>query len=114
MSSGFRYVSWAAISVAAFFPAAAQQRAEAVQPHVITIVGMAFAPASLRVHVGDTVQFENKDIVPHTATARAPGGFDSGMIKPGTTWSVVLKEAGTIHFACQFHTEMAGEIIVEK
>ena len=102
------------MSTAAFFPAAAQQKAEAVQPHLITIVGMAFAPTSLHVRVGDTVQFQNKDIVPHTATSRARGGFDSGMIKPGNTWSVVLKEAGTIHFACQFHTEMTGEIIVEK
>ena len=81
---------------------------------MVTIVGMAFAPSSVHVHVGDSVQFQNKDIVPHTATSKVPDGFDSGMIKPGETWMVVLKAPGKFHFACQFHTEMTGEIVVEK
>lgn len=88
------------------------EKVEAARVEVITIAGMTYSPARLKVHIGDTVQFQNKDIVPHTATC--PDGFDSGMIKPGETWSVALTKVGEFHFACQFHTDMKGVIEVIK
>jgi len=89
-------------------------QSEASQSHTITIAGMAFSPLQLHVHAGDTVVFQNKDIFPHTATAPGPQGFDSSVIKPGGTWSTTLKHVGDFRFACQFHPEMKGEIVVEK
>ena len=41
----------------------------------VTIEGMKFQPASVTVKRGDTVVWQNKDVVPHTATAA--GKFDS-------------------------------------
>ena len=40
--------------------------------HVVEIRGMAFHPAVLEIHRGDTVVWVNRDFVPHTATG-TPG-----------------------------------------
>ena len=47
----------------------------------VTIEGMKFQPASVTVKRGDTVVWQNKDVVPHTATAA--GKFDSKNIDGG-------------------------------
>ena len=48
--------------------------------HTVTIDATSYQPARLAVHAGDTVVWVNKDLIPHTATARQgvrlrrPGG----------------------------------------
>ena len=44
--------------------------------HTVTIDATRYQPARLVVHAGDTVVWVNKDVIPHTATAKG-GGFDS-------------------------------------
>jgi plastocyanin len=89
--------------------------AEKVSPsdHVIEIEAMKFQPAALRVRVGDRVRFRNADLVPHTVTAKAAGGFDSGAVKPGESWTLVAKDAGSFGYTCAFHPMMGGELQVE-
>ncbi len=36
----------------------------------VTIDKVAYGPADISAHVGDTIEWSNKDIVAHTATAR--------------------------------------------
>jgi len=77
----------------------------------VTIDKIAYGPASVSAHVGDTIVWTNKDIVAHTATARDKQ-WDL-MVLPNSTKSVVLKRAGKIDYYCKFHPNMTGVISVE-
>jgi plastocyanin len=70
----------------------------------ITIDNLVFAPAEVSAKVGDTIEWINKDVLAHTATARN-GDFDV-MMPPKKTVTSVLKKAGTIEYYCRFHPNM--------
>lgn len=95
--------------VAAAFAGIASVAAAAT--HTVTIEGMKFTPASLTVKQGDTVEWKNKDVVPHTATA--PGRFDSKNIPPGKGWSWKADAKGRIDYGCSYHDSMTGVVVVE-
>ena len=83
------------------------------QIHTVTIEGMKFSPSTVRIRVGDKVVFENKDLFPHTATAKPARVFDSGIVKPGESWTFTPRTAGQIRYICTLHPMMEGEIVVE-
>jgi plastocyanin len=68
-----------------------------------------FQPGNLTVDVGQTVTFINADDDPHTATG---SGFDTGIIQPGDTATIVLDTPGTFAYACLIHPIMTGRIAV--
>ena len=81
-------------------------------PHVVKIDSFAYKPAVITVKVGDTVEWQNDDPVPHTATSKS-GGFDSGSIAAGAKWRYVAKKKGRFAYICTFHPIMKGELVVE-
>lgn len=85
---------------------------ETQQAHTIEITGFTFVPEALRVHVGDTIVFVNKDVVPHTATRRT-AGWDSEALPRDRSWSVRVEAAGTFEYFCRFHPSMKGRLAVE-
>jgi plastocyanin len=76
----------------------------------ITISNIAFPPAKTAAHVGDTVEWVNKDFVVHTATARN-GDWDVNL-PPNKSGRVVLKKSGKIEYYCRYHPTMKSEIDV--
>ena len=76
----------------------------------ITIQKLVNVPAEANAKVGDTVEWINKDVLAHTATARN-GDWDV-MIGPNKTGRVVLKKAGTVDYYCKFHPNMTGRLII--
>jgi plastocyanin len=78
----------------------------------IKMAQIAFAPAQVSAHVGDTVEWTNEDIVAHTATARN-GAWDV-MVAPNAKGSIVLKSPGTIEYYCRLHPNMVGSITVSE
>ncbi|MGB7259797.1 MAG: cupredoxin domain-containing protein [Pseudolabrys sp.] len=87
---------------------AAPVRAATVQ---VTIDKVAYAPVDISARVGDTIEWSNKDIVAHTATARDKK-WDL-MIMPGKKQTLVVKQAGEIDYYCKFHPNMVGHISVK-
>lgn len=79
--------------------------------HVVTIEGMKFEPAVVTVRPGDTVVWQNKDVVPHTATAA--GSFDSREIAAGKRWSWTARKAGRHAYVCTYHPGMQGTVVVQ-
>jgi plastocyanin len=79
--------------------------------HTVTIEGMQIKPASLTVKRGDKVVWQNKDVVPHTATAK--GTFDSGNIAGGKSWSHAMTKAGHYDYICTYHPGMKAVVVVE-
>lgn len=77
----------------------------------VTIKDFKFMPASISVHVGDTITWSNKDIAPHTATA-SDGSFDTGNISQGKSASHTFTSAGTFAYICSIHPSMKGTVTV--
>jgi plastocyanin len=77
----------------------------------ITIVmqNLVITPAEVLAKVGDTIEWVNKDVVAHTATA--PGDFDV-MLAPNKSGILVLQKAGTIPYYCRFHPNMKATLVV--
>ena len=60
--------------------------------------------------VGDTIEWINRDILAHTATARNDDWEVT--IEPEKTARTVLSKAGTIEYYCRYHPNMTGRIVV--
>jgi len=68
------------------------------------------APAEASAKVGDTIEWVNKDVLAHTATARN-GDFDV-TIPPKQTVTLVLKKGGAVDYYCRFHPNMKATLNV--
>jgi len=88
--------------------------AAAPAPKVVQIVidKATFGDAPSGVFVGDTIEWVNKDIVDHTATAKT-GEFNVE-IPAGKKARVVLKHTGEIQYSCEYHPNMTAKVIVTK
>jgi plastocyanin len=76
----------------------------------ITSTDLVFAPAEVLAKVGDTIEWINKDVFVHTATARN-GDFDVNM-PPKKIATSVLKKAGTVEYYCRFHPNMKAVLTI--
>lgn len=87
-------------------PATAQAR----HVHVIVIDRMQYGPMPTDVRAGDIIEWTNKDILEHSATARN-GRFDVDL-KPGASGRITAT-AGMLAFFCKFHPSMTGTVVVK-
>ena len=76
----------------------------------ITMENLVISPAETSAKVGDTMEWINKDILAHTATARN-GDWDVTM-PPKKNVTLVLKKAGTVDYYCRFHPNMKATLVV--
>ena len=83
----------------------------APRTHRVAIKNFLFAPASVVVAVGDTVEWTNGDFVPHTATAR-DSSWDSKQIDGDGAWRFVARAAGRHAYYCVLHPNMVGTVEV--
>ena len=76
----------------------------------ITMDKLVFSPAEASAKVGDTIEWINKDVLAHTATARN-GDWDV-TIPPKKTVTSVVKKAGAVDYYCRFHPNMKAVLNV--
>lgn len=76
----------------------------------IVIDQFAFSTPRTPVHVGDTVEWINKDVVDHTATEKNKAW--NVTLAPGKSARVVMKAAGRFAYYCRFHPNMTGTLTV--
>ena len=74
----------------------------------ITMENLEISPAEASAKVGDTIEWINKDVFAHTATAKN-GDFDVNLPakKSGT---LVLKKAGVVDYYCRYHPNMKATL----
>ena len=77
---------------------------------VISIDNLAFGTPSSPIHVGDVVEWRNRDIFDHTATAKN-GSFDV-VIEAGGRANTVVRQPGEIEYFCRYHPNMRAKIKV--
>ena len=76
----------------------------------ITMENLVISPAEASAKVGDTIEWVNKDIFAHTATARN-GDWDV-TLPPKKNVTSVLQKAGTVDYYCRFHPNMKATLVV--
>jgi plastocyanin len=77
----------------------------------ITMENLVISPADASAKVGDTIEWINRDILAHTATARN-GDWDV-ILPPKKSGSLILQKAGTVDYYCRFHPNMKATLVVE-
>lgn len=76
----------------------------------IVVDKLAFGPAPAELHVGEVVQWVNKDMFQHSATAE-DASFDLDL-QPGSSGSTPLRRTGLIKYYCRYHPGMTGVLRV--
>lgn len=79
--------------------------------HRVDMSDFAFSPARLAVAIGDTIVWVNRDVAPHTATSTR-GGWGSGDMPTGTSWTWIAVEPGEHDYVCAYHPSMRGVVAV--
>lgn len=92
-------------------PASSDSASASPSGTAITLMDSRFEAGQVTVPVGTTVTVTNGGEVPHTWTS-LDGGFDSGNLEPGQSYSFTFHEAGTYGFLCSYHSGMEGTITV--
>jgi LPXTG-motif cell wall-anchored protein len=77
----------------------------------VTIADFQFTPATVTIHVGDTVTWVNHGPSAHTATANN-GSFNTGVLQKGQSASHTFTTAGNFTYICSIHPFMHGTIVV--
>ena len=83
--------------------------------HRIEIIKGQFVPNTLTVRLGDTVEWINRDFIPHTATANDSQGaviWDTGNLNKGESMRITFSSVGTQEYICLYHPSMTAEITI--
>ena len=104
MTPGWRLTIVAALT----FAVSVSAHAATIQ---ITMDNLVIAPAEASAKVGDTIEWINKDVFAHTATARN-GDWDVSL-PPKQSATLVLKKTGTVDYFCRFHPNMRATLTVQ-
>ncbi len=83
--------------------------ASLAEEHVVEIRDFAFIPEKISARPGDTITWINRDIVPHTATAR-DHGWDTGEIKPNGRTTLEISPRFSREYFCNYHPAMRGAL----
>jgi plastocyanin len=78
----------------------------------IVMKGFAFVPADVTIKAGESVTWTNEDSVTHDVTAD-DGGFQSGNMENGATFTFTFDKAGSYPYYCALHPTMTGTITVQ-
>jgi plastocyanin len=110
MSCTDRRLAIAAGLAALLLSPAAQAAGAKPVVHTVVIDKMLFTPARIDAKPGDVIEWVNKDMFVHSATA-ADKSFDLEL-KVGARARTVVKTPGAVKFRCRYHPGMTGEIRV--
>jgi amicyanin len=81
-------------------------------PTVVSIDNFTFNPQTLTVKAGTTVNWTNKDDIPHTVAA-VSGQFKSKALDTADAYSFTFTTPGVYEYFCSLHPHMTGTIVVE-
>ena len=102
-----------AIAATALFAAAEEGIANSQQAITeVKIDNFSFGPNELKVAVGTTVTWTNRDDIPHTVVS-TDGAFKSKVVDTDEKFSFTFSKGGTYTYFCSIHPKMTGRIVVQ-
>ncbi|MCU1296959.1 MAG: amicyanin [Acidobacteriaceae bacterium] len=78
----------------------------------VKIDNFSFGPQTVKVPVGATVTWTNRDDIPHTVVS-TDGVFKSKVRDTDEKFSFTFTKAGTYSYYCSVHPKMTGQIMVQ-
>ena len=81
--------------------------------HVVEISEFRFSPTELTVRIGDTVEFINRDVVPHTVT-ELEKNWDSGFLGAEQSWTLKINQQTAAEYFCAYHPSMRGSLKIVR
>lgn len=76
-----------------------------------------YSPVEVKISIGDTVEWVNRDSLAHTMTFhKAPGAIktiDSGPLEANRSWRFTFNTPGEYEYHCSFHPWAAAKIVAE-
>ncbi|HMC32480.1 MAG TPA: cupredoxin family copper-binding protein [Candidatus Angelobacter sp.] len=78
----------------------------------IKIDNFTFSPATMTIHVGDTVRWTNHDDLPHNVVSEGKT-FKSKTLDTDENFSYTFTKAGAYSYYCSIHPKMTGKIVVQ-
>jgi len=79
----------------------------------VKIDNFTFAPATVTVAAGATVQWVNRDDIPHTIVSDDKTTFKSKALDTDDSYSYTFTKAGTYNYFCSIHPKMTGKVVVQ-
>jgi plastocyanin len=79
----------------------------------VKIDNFAFSPQELTVAVGTTVEWVNRDDIPHVVVSDDKKTFKSKALDTDETFSYTFTQPGTYPYFCSIHPKMTGKVIVQ-
>ena len=93
------------------FQASAQQNPTSVE---VKIDNFSFGPMELKVPVGTTVTWINRDDIPHTVVSTDDSKtFKSKVLDTDEKFSFTFSKVGTYPYFCSVHPKMTAKVIVQ-
>ena len=86
--------------------------AAATDATTISIHEFMFAPTTMTVAVGTTVQWKNLDGEPHTVRS-VDTSFASNPLDQNDSFAFKFDKPGTYRYVCSIHPQMVGTIVVK-
>lgn len=80
--------------------------------NIVNIESTAFSPSNISIHAGDTIIFQNKDIIAH-ALSFDDGLPGSGNIPAGMTYLRAFPQKGTFSYRSESNPILIGTIEVK-
>jgi plastocyanin len=77
----------------------------------VTIQNFAFQPDPIKIAVGSSITWTNRDSVGHTASA-SDNSFDTNILNTGQSATITFNTAGTFPYICTVHPFMKGTVEV--
>lgn len=81
--------------------------------HRVTIHGLRFDPETLQVATGDSIEWQNDDIVPHTAS-EARRAWDTDTLPPQGHARILAPPPASYAYVCRVHPSMRGVLVVSS
>ena len=78
----------------------------------VKIDNFSFAPGEITVAKGTTVEWVNRDDIPHTVVSDDKTTFKSKALDTDDAFSYTFTKAGTYPYFCSIHPKMTGKVIV--
>jgi plastocyanin len=81
-------------------------------PADVNVDNFTFGPGTLKVPVGTTVTWTNRDDIPHTVVS-TDRVFKSKVLDTDEKFSFTFSRAGTYEYFCSVHPKMTGKVVVQ-
>jgi plastocyanin len=86
---------------------------EDVAKSEVKIDNFSFAPGEITVAKGTTVNWVNRDDIPHTVVSDDKTSFKSKPLDTDDKFSYTFSKEGTYNYFCSIHPKMTAKVVVK-